>query len=223
MGWQTTLATVFQGTNFVFNSNGEFFYDTSGPGLNNLSISITGFEPTNPNALIPDGFGNNVPQGTTNYFSGTSYAALTIVNGGIVVYEATTQAGPWSLVQSLQFEGGNIVLSPGTYIIVDGWHPITLDSGWTAGSPVPQYKFTNEGNIQLAGMATHAAMTTETALNSSNPLPARYRPVTDKKIYQGNRAGGLTGAALNTTGIVYAEPNGVSATTLDLTGMTDLL
>jgi len=115
-----------------------------------------------------------------------------------------------------------VTVEPGT-TTPETWHTISLDSGWTAGNPVPQYRMTVDGNLQLAGKATHSAITSETAVNSSDPIPSAYRPVSDKKIYQGNRAGSLTGASIDTTGIVYAEPNGVSGTIVDLTGIVDLL
>ena len=120
----------------------------------------------------------------------------------------------------IQFLGSSSVPA---LIETDTWHTITLDANWTAGSPAPQYRLLPDGNLQLAGKATHASFSTETALNSSNPIPSAYRPVSDKKIYQGNRAGGFSGAAIDTTGIVYGEPNGTSSTVCDLTGVVDLL
>lgn len=122
------------------------------------------------------------------------------------------------------YMGPVVAVKPGsTPAAAETWHTVTLDAGWTAGSPAPQYRLLSDGNIQLAGKASHAAITTETALNSSNPIPSSYRPVSNKKVYQGNRAGGITGAALDTTGIIYAEPSGVSGTVIDLTGIVDLL
>ena len=136
-----------------------------------------------------------------------------------LVYNNFTAA----VVEGMNIGVGQVTAyEPGTTTL-ETWHLITLDSGWTAGSPAPQYRLLPDGNVQLAGKATHASISTETALNSSHPIPASYRPASDKKVYQGNRAGGLTGAALDTTGIVYAEPSGTAATTIDLTGIVDLL
>jgi len=135
-----------------------------------------------------------------------------------------------STAGNIQVVEGNWVFNPGFTVAAsdpnnpgtaDPWHAVQLDGTWTAGNPAPSYRLLPDGNLQLTGLATHAAITTETALNSGTPLVAPYVPATNKN-YQGNRAGGTAGAEIKSTGVIFAEPNGVSSTSVDITGIVPL-
>jgi hypothetical protein len=92
MGWQTTLATIFEGTNFVFNDNGQFYYSGT-PAANNLILSITNI------VGYVDPYGNNTIVGTVSYQPiSTGYAAAQVDGNGFAIYTAATMTGsfPWT-------------------------------------------------------------------------------------------------------------------------------
>jgi hypothetical protein len=87
---------------------------------------------------------------------------------------------------------------------VETWHNFTLDAGWTAVSgQTPQYRILSNGDIEMAGAATHAALTGTTNFNGSNPLPTAYRPVSNHYIRTGN-GGTVADTFFTTTGVVQA-------------------
>jgi hypothetical protein len=98
MPWQTTLATIFQGTNFVFNSSGEFFYSGI-PGAGNLLYSNSA-----TNGI--DTFGNAYIGGGPVSYNSTNFLAYTTGQSGITVWSATSQAGPYTQVANLEFGAG---------------------------------------------------------------------------------------------------------------------
>lgn len=128
----------------------------------------------------------------------------------------------WGVAGTLTI-GDNISLGAGKTISVDSWHPITLDSGWTAaaGFDAPRYRMLPDGNVQLSGAATHAAFTGNTALNNSNPLPSAYQPVNTHH-YRSNDTSiptGRPGVQISPTGIITALTNGVSETFIEIDGI----
>jgi hypothetical protein len=102
------------------------------------------------------------------------------------------------------------------------WHLITLDAGWTAGSPAPQYRMdVTNSSIQFTGIALHASFTTGTNINGSNPLPAGYRPA-GGHYYRSNDQFRAGVQYLN-TGILEAFPQAAGNTQVDLDGIVALL
>lgn len=224
-------------------NEGVFVYNGP-PALGNLIASITSADGI-------DVYGNAFVHGVVSYFPSAAPPRAVQLGSpnaapGITFLQAATVAGPWTDVVQLVGDPATAALvvinnlsvannldvalqltatggtagSP-TLITTDTWHPLALDAGWTAGSPAPSVRLLPDGNLQLTGLATHAAITTETALNSGTPLVAPYVPATNKN-YQGNRAGGTAGAEIKSTGVVFAEPNGVSSTSVDITGTVPL-
>jgi hypothetical protein len=60
---------------------------------------------------------------------------------------------------------------------------MTLDAGWSLNGSyaAPSYRLLPDGNLQLTGLADFGAGTAANHnLNNANPLPAAYRPVTQK-------------------------------------------
>lgn len=101
-------------------------------------------------------------------------------------------------------------------MVKDTWHTVTVDAGWTNANAF-QYRLTPWHTVQIFGSATHAAFTAGTNLNSSNALPAAYRPTKTWNI------GGVgfparAGAEITSAGVIVAEANGVSCTECDLAG-----
>lgn len=179
-----------------------------GGGFVTFYTSAVGMNTWSPSGSLEAGSFTDI-HGKQNVVSapgGMLIGSLGIDSSGIVQTALTATAG---------------TAAQPTLITTDTWHAITLDAGWIAGTPAPSYQLLPNGWLGLTGVATHAAITTETAINNGNPLPAQYRPATNKN-YQGNRAGGTAGALIKTTGVLFAEPNGVSSTSVDITGAIPL-
>jgi hypothetical protein len=103
-GFNAGSGSSFSGTNYVINSSGIFFY-TGTPALNNLYLSIS-----NLSGAV-DGHGNDILQGTVNYFyNGVgTYYAVEMTGAGFTWWSASTMAGPWSNI-------GNLVATDGFQI-----------------------------------------------------------------------------------------------------------
>jgi hypothetical protein len=95
--------TTFNGTDFILNSNGMFFYNGT-PALNNMILSIAQFNGT-------DALGNAYLSGFTSYTSGpTNDTAISIpANSNVIQWYKTTtgQAGPWTSVGQMGFPASN--------------------------------------------------------------------------------------------------------------------
>jgi hypothetical protein len=92
----TLEASVFEGTNFIINSNGAFFYDSvAGPGAGNLRLS-------NCSSQTVDPFGNAALTGMTTYGATT---AQSVDGTEIRWWSAASQSGPWVLQSSMQMTG----------------------------------------------------------------------------------------------------------------------
>lgn len=173
------------------------YYDgTPGPG--NLIVSVSESGGT-------DEFGNVYPSGiasmnggiTANLTNGT--LSITPITGGfspalftaftgMMILTSPTETNTDQLAQLLVTSAAAYAAASAAMVVgpagikvtvpiaADTWHPITLDTGWTAGPQVPQYRRLPDGNIQVRGQATHASLTAVTYINQSNPIPAAYWP-----------------------------------------------
>lgn len=143
------------------------------------------------------------------------------VSSGIHIFQDSTFSG-------MNIKAGSIVAvdpSTGTSLAnpfaPETWHTITLDAGWTAGSPAPQYRKTAGGNVQFTGNASHANFTVGTNVNGSNPLPAAYRPANPH--YWRSNDQFRSGLQLLGNGIIEAFPQAAGNTQIDLDGVVALL
>jgi hypothetical protein len=100
--------------------------------------------------------------------------------------------------------------------VPETWHSVTGDAGWSAVTNYTgiKYRLKADGNIQFTGAAQHASLTSTTAINSSNPLPAAYRPASYKTLDSGNSPLGRLMVEYRTDGILYALANGSAAGTI---------
>lgn len=126
-----------------------------------------------------------------------------------------------TLPAQMIFEFGGTVwatLQAATGLIVDTWHNITLDSGWTS-VVTPQYRLLPDGNVQVRGQATHAGVTAATNINNSNPIAAKYRPAATR-IYRPQTQGDASGTvAMGTGGVFQMRASGFSATQAIMDGV----
>jgi hypothetical protein len=95
---------------------------------------------------------------------------------------------------------------PGTSpAVVETWHTITLDAGWTAAPGnlgTPRYRLLPDGNLQIAGGAQFTGgFTPSKQLNASNPLPAAYRPPDQHDYRQGDPIGTRCHIVFLSTGV----------------------
>jgi hypothetical protein len=121
---------------------------------------------------------------------------------------------------------GPTVFQDGSAWVVDNWHTVTLDSGWIveSGHQAPSYRLLPDGNLQFAGAATHASMTTVTPLNSSSPLDSDYFPQ-HAKVYRGaNPVDGTGPIEYDTTGVIRVRASAADPYTVaEIDGIASLL
>jgi hypothetical protein len=188
MGWQSTLATIFEGTNFEFNANGEFYY-SGPPAFGNLEYSVA-------NAPGTDPYGNQYLDGSTYY---TATTALQVFANELAYYSAPSQAGPWSTQKgAIAFATG----TPGLNIYADQWTPPppaspTLLNGWinTVGFVPFRYRFVASPPqcVQLIGTISATNATSATFFQ----LPASYTPRSVQGFPVGATGGVPAGGAPN--------------------------
>lgn len=126
-----------------------------------------------------------------------NYAGLTVEAGVITAVEPGTGTSPANPAQQ------------------ETWHAITLDSGWSTGSPyaAPRYRLLPDGNLQLSGRCSATAWSGSKTLNNSNPLPAAYRPANACDFYSSDAVGSRAHISIATTGIISANlPSGATGT-----------
>jgi hypothetical protein len=108
-----TIRGVFNGTNFVINSNGAFFYSGT-PAAGNLIASIA-------SSAVSDGLGNAVVSGGyTSYSQGTPCFALSVASTTITSYTAATEAGPYTATGAQINVGTGILELIGTPVEIAG-------------------------------------------------------------------------------------------------------
>jgi hypothetical protein len=99
----------------------------------------------------------------------------------------------------------------------EGWHNLTPDVGWSlvGGYSDYRYRILPNGDLQLTGMRNTAFFSGSFAVNSSNPLPAAYRPLNAKDFRYGDAVGRRAHLSLQTNGVINATcPNGVASGTI---------
>jgi hypothetical protein len=166
----TVSAGTFEGTDFVINASGAFFYSAT-PAAGNLINSVTATGGT-------DGFGNAYLAGISSYDNLFGIPAFaTSSNGGIVqfyswtgtawavsAYISTSEPGPNGLMilnGDMQVQNSinsvNGTSSDPTLITTDNWTTVTsFSAGFSAGGVTPQYALEptgigGKGNIRLRG------------------------------------------------------------------------
>jgi Pectate lyase superfamily protein len=109
------------------------------------------------------------------------------------------------------------------------WNTITLDGGWsTSGSfPIPQYRLTADGNLQLSGFATKGTnFTSNQTLNSSHPLPALYRPANAHhyRAWDNSTGTARSGIQIDNTGVITVfGSSGFPGQQAEIEGLISLL
>jgi hypothetical protein len=120
------------------------------------------------------------------------------------------------------FTGQINAFHPGSVpTVVETWQPVTLDSGWSAVADGLKYRLSSEGVVQVFGGVTHAAFTSGTAINASNPVPLVYRPTITRNI-GGSGIPNRAGCEITAGGIFTALAGGVSCTETDVSGFYPL-
>jgi hypothetical protein len=98
----TISGSTFEGTDFIINSSGEFFYSGT-PAAGNLVESVA------PSAGS-DAFGNKYLAGQATYGSGF---ATTLAAGFVAFYTGSLTAG-WTFQAQIETDsGGDLILTPG--------------------------------------------------------------------------------------------------------------
>jgi hypothetical protein len=116
-------------------------------------------------------------------------------------------------------------VQPGTTNVIEGWHAITLDTGWStvANMPAPQYRMLASGEIEFTGAASHASFTTNQNLNGSNPLPATgYRPA-NEHVWRTGNGGTIADSAYMSTGVIQGLGQASGSVRIYLDGVCPLV
>lgn len=137
-----TIRGTFNGTDFIINSSGAFFYSGT-PAAGNLLASIAP-------AAGTDQFGNAYLQYITSYFAsgGTAFAVQVAI--GIGFYTAPSQAGPYTTFASL-----GVQASPATLFV--NFANIQLGTSAVETIPAPAPSITtlphdpNSGSTWVSG------------------------------------------------------------------------
>lgn len=190
---------------------GEFLVYSGTPATGNLIASVAPVQST-------DSFTNTYYPGVYAYVSaarlaGLSGGQLLLQNGNFPWAIEVDSASQFlyvnfphlSLGYYVNAQGNIVAQQPGT-IAPETVHTVTMDSGWSTltGYHAPSYWELPDGNVQFAGLAQRSgAFTTTIALNSSNPLPADYRPANIKPLCLGSQQGNRCRVELHSDGIIY--------------------
>jgi hypothetical protein len=195
---------TFNGTNYVINSSGEFFYSGT-PALGNLVESFT-------NGTGTDAKGNAYLQGSTSYLSASGIFTASNLNGGVLSYwESATAGGPYTQFADIGFAwnnvtGGSLLLQAGNQVKLgqagnavwsevaqtfglpvssltvtgETWHDMRPLSnsfvGTVAGKYPPQYRLMTDGYVEIAGFVRTPPATANYNGTVFATLPAAYRP-----------------------------------------------
>jgi hypothetical protein len=184
-----TIRGAFNGTNFVLNSSGLFFY-SGNPATGNLIESITDAA---GNDGLPAG-GNAFLQGNTSYLFAAGVFTAVNMNGGVISwYESASASGPWTLFSAIGFAwnnvtGGSLLLQAGNqvklgqagnaiwdeinqklnlpaaggpFVTGETWHVMpAFGAGFSHGTPAPSYRLNADNTVSLTGQVNVTAGTT---------------------------------------------------------------
>jgi hypothetical protein len=106
--------------------------------------------------------------------------------------------------------------------VVETWHNITLDAGWTAVVQ-PQYMMMPGGQqVAVRGQASHAGTAASTNINGNTPIPSGYFPAATR-VYRPPTAGDTAGTVeITTAGVFVMRPSGFTATQVFMDGIYSL-
>ena len=136
----TITATVFEGSDFVLNSSGQFFYSGT-PAAGNLILSVT-------NGTGTDGHGNAYLEGTTSYTNNGSFYSAINLNGGVAAwYVSPYYGGPWVSAGGIGFTYSS---GPTYSMIISGQNTISLEAQNEVTLGLSGNCVWNESNQQLS-------------------------------------------------------------------------
>ena len=148
MGWQTTIATVFQAGNTIINRIGAFVYEGK-PGNGNLIASIT-----NVSGEATPPYTNDILAGITSYgTNNTSFFAVSLQGSTLIFYSGPSEAGPWNEQASLSLEtidGPLTLIIPASGLQIIGG-PVALEDTAepTSQSGFATYYADSAGNLDF--------------------------------------------------------------------------
>jgi hypothetical protein len=192
---------TFDGTDFIINSSGAFFYSGT-PAAGNLIASIASASGT-------DGFGNAYQQGITSYQGGTAgyikmLAGLLNFSNGAGI--STGVSGGSTTADTLAFGSGgglaSLFLDAQSWISVplaasdpsqltttrETWHSLGTLAGYSI--TIARYRLTPMNEVELDINVT-AGGTNAASVAFSVTLPAGYQPVRSYRRVLGLSAGSL--------------------------------
>jgi hypothetical protein len=113
-----SIRGTFNGTDFIINSSGAFFYSGT-PASGNLISSVT-------NSAGTDSFGNNYLAGPASYDNSSQIA--TALNAGFVAFYGGSLAGGWSALSEVAGDvAGNLQVNAGGQLQLVGSGGVTIN------------------------------------------------------------------------------------------------
>jgi hypothetical protein len=143
-----SIRGTFNGTNFVINSSGEFFYSGT-PASGNLIQSVT-------NGAGTDGVGNAYLTGTTVYSQvGGTFIATSLEAGTVAWFTASSAAGPYTQQTDIGFSWNNVT---GGSLLLQATDKVKLGQGGNAiwDEIGQQFNLPSGGGPFISGESFHA-------------------------------------------------------------------
>jgi len=237
-----TVRGQFEGTDFVINTSGAFFYSGT-PAAGNLIASIT-------NAAGTDAETNAYLAGFVTYGIVSGQLTAVQINGSTLRWStAATEAGPWAGASQIQQDGlGNLILAsmfgatlgtvvndqlvvqnivpyqPGTSNL-ETWHTLgAMSNGWSVGGHAA-CKISAEGELWLAlkDILLGTTFADGTVIwPAANGLPAGYRPSRASRISGWAPGNANVAIELETDGSIQCYGFGSLQTRFDFYGLVPI-
>jgi hypothetical protein len=136
----TITASTFDGTDFIMNTVGIFFYSGT-PGNGNLLASVASQSGT-------DQFGNAFQAYLTSYVSATEY---TQINGSEIAIAQGGGVAALYFAASFNSIGVSVPFSAAdpSGPAFETWHNMSLTGGWSASGRHARYRLLPTGSVQL--------------------------------------------------------------------------
>jgi hypothetical protein len=223
-----TIRGTFDGTDFIINSGGAFFYSGT-PAAGNLIASITSASGT-------DSFGNTYQQGITSYQGGA--AGYVKMLAGLLNFSnsagiSTGNSGGSTTADTLAFGSGgglaSLFLDAQSWISVplsasdpsqptttrETWHNVSGGAGfasaqWADGVTPMAYKLLPDNTVAIRGTPiwTSNGVTGLVSGQAIFTLPAGYRPAVEQ-FFPAGALGANRAIPANSVPLVEVTPAGV--------------
>jgi hypothetical protein len=192
------------------------FVDSPGTGLEQMQVNLQSAE----NTAIGDRVLLALLSATANLAQPNAIGELGYIKAGSTSIVPMLSWGPGGIFAIGTTNAAAPGASPSSPAVVETFHNITLDSGWSV-TVQPQYRLLPFGDVEVLGQITRAGTTSAVNINSSHPIPSDYWPPTGvTRIYRSPAAGDNAGTvSITPTGVFQMRASGFSASVAIMDGI----